>query len=125
LKFSPKVEEYRLRIGEYGSAPGKPYGVFLIPGPCGRPLRVMATDGTDTGWEHASVSTDKHLPNWLEMAWVKDLFWDAEECVVQFHPPHSRYVNNWRVLHLWRHRTIEFPLPPDILVGIKELGTLA
>jgi hypothetical protein len=26
---------------------------------------------------------------------------------------------------MWRCRTKEFPTPPDILVGIKELGTLA
>src|SRR5262252_9403806 len=129
MKFSPKLEEYRLRMGDYASPPGVRYGMFYMPGPCGRPLRIMATDGNDPtappeqrAWEHCSVSTDKHIPNWTEMNFVKDLFWSPEECVVQFHPPRSEYVNNFSVvLHLWRCKTVDFPLPPSILVGIKEL----
>jgi hypothetical protein len=128
MKFSPKLEEYRLLIGDYGSRPGEPFGVFMMPGPCGEALRAMADYGADTGWEHVSVSTQrgKRIPNWQEMCFVKNLFWAPEECVVQFHPPASRYVNNYSVvLHLWRCTRQDFPVPPDILVGFKELGTLA
>jgi len=28
--------------------------------------------------EHVSVSLEKHCPNWQEMYFVKDLFWDEE-----------------------------------------------
>jgi hypothetical protein len=58
------------------------------------------------------------------MCFVKDLFWDVEEVVVQFHPKKSEYVNNFRVLHLWRPTNGVFPTPPAILVGFKELGEL-
>jgi hypothetical protein len=34
------------------------------------------------------------LPEMEDMCWIKGMFWDAEEVVVQFHPPASEYVNN-------------------------------
>jgi hypothetical protein len=126
MKFSPKLEEYRIRSGDYGSRPGKPYGAFEVPGPCGERLTIIAADGKDTFWEHVSVSTRRRIPNWTEMCFVKDLFWTPEECVVQFHPPASDYVNNYsKVLHLWRCTNREFPRPSSILVGVKEMGELA
>jgi hypothetical protein len=126
MQFSPKLEEHRLRKGAYSSRPGATYGVFELQGPCGEKLTIVVADGVETGWEHVSVSTKRRIPNWIEMCWVKDLFWSPEECVVQFHPPASRYVNNYsKVLHMWRCTKQEFPMPPDVLVGFKELGTLA
>lgn len=54
------------------------------------------------------------------MCWLKDQFWDEEECVVQFHPPRSDYVNNHPfVLHLWKPLAVEMPRPPSIAVGFK------
>lgn len=59
------------------------------------------------------------------MCFVKSLFWPPEDCVVQFHPPASEYVNNHsRCLHMWRWSRGDFPTPPAILVGVKELGEL-
>lgn len=125
MKFS-HLEEYRLRMGDYASRPGDSFGAFLMPGPCGEALTVIAVDGKDTGWEHVSVSTKRRIPNWQEMCFVKNRFWEPEDCVVQFHPPHSKYVNNYSVvLHMWRWTDGDFPQPPEILVGFKELGTLA
>jgi hypothetical protein len=58
------------------------------------------------------------------MAFVKDLFWHDDECVVQFHPPKSEYINNHPYcLHLWKP-PYEVKLPPSILVGVKEAGEL-
>lgn len=133
MKINPLLENYRLCTGEYRTRAGEQRGAFLIPnGPTGRQLTVIADDGTDRneprqllGWEHVSVSLSKHkpnLPNWIEMDFVKRLFWDDEECVVQFHPPRSQWVNNVPVLHLWRWRGGEFPMPPSLLVGAKEVG---
>jgi hypothetical protein len=60
------------------------------------------------------------------MCFVKNLFWDPDECVVQFHPPESEYINNHpNVLHLWRNNRIRFPMPPSIMVGVKELGEIS
>ncbi len=61
------------------------------------------------------------------MAYIKDVFWDPEEIVIQYHPPRSQYVNNHpHVLHMWRPLGFEIPLPPISTVGIpgaKVLGT--
>jgi hypothetical protein len=102
-------------------------GAFMVMGPNGVTLRIVASDGRHAdamGWEHVSVSLDgmNRCPNWPEMCFVKDLFWDEEEAVIQFHPPRSQYVNHHpTTLHLWRHRlrTAEYVLPPSILVGPK------
>lgn len=95
-------------------------GVFLIP--ASRLLfRVIAGDGG--GWQHVSVSIDDvpRCPNWQEMCMIKDLFWEPEDVVVQFHPKKSEYVNlHPHVLHLWRCIDgREFPTPPPIMVGPK------
>lgn len=85
----------------------------------GKTLAVMANNGM--GWEHVSVSLKNRTPNWSEMNFIKGLFWDKDDCVVQFHPPESEYVNNHpNCLHLWRKIGYEFPLPDSIMVGIKE-----
>ena len=57
------------------------------------------------------------------MCQVKDLFWEEEEVVVQFHPKKSEYVNMHEgCLHLWRSTEKEFPTPPSILVGYRKLN---
>lgn len=103
-------------------------GVFLVQGPCGQSLRIIASSGDHAeaeGWEHVSVSTRRRPPNWQEMCFVKDLFWEDEECVIQYHPPRSEYVNNHPYcLHLWRNTFKSFPLPPSIMVGVKDAGLL-
>jgi hypothetical protein len=112
-------EEYRVQILPYVSKTGDRYGIFIVPYKSFK-LRIMAVDGKDTGWEHVSVSLKNRTPNWDEMCFIKSLFWDDEETVIQFHPPKSEYVNNHpNCLHLWRHVTNEIELPPSILVGIK------
>jgi hypothetical protein len=59
------------------------------------------------------------------MCWVKDAFFNEDECVVQYHPPKSDYINNHPYsLHLWRNVAIAFPMPPGILVGLKSEGIL-
>lgn len=56
------------------------------------------------GWEHVSVAPyDGHTPTWDEMCQIKDIFFDDEEVVLQFHPKKSQYVNMMgNSLHLWR-----------------------
>jgi hypothetical protein len=115
-----RVEQYRIVVGFHASNRGDPFGAFEMPGPCGERLTIIATDGAGTDWEHCSVSTRRRIPNWTEMAFVKNLFWDSEQCVVQFHPPASEYINNYSVvLHLWRWKRGDFPTPPSMLVGVK------
>jgi len=99
-------------------------GRFLVQGPFGCKLSVISDDGALTGWEQVSVSTDRRRsPNWPEMCFVKDLFWDEEECVVQYHPPLSQYVKNHPYcLHLWKPTQGTLLAPPSSLIGIVGLG---
>jgi len=128
MKFSPKLEEYRVRTGHYASCSGDDFGAFEILGPHGRILRVIASSGDASlgvDWEHVSVSLSNRCPNWIEMCFVKSLFWDEEETVMQLHPPKSKWINNHpRCLHMWRPTKQEIPLPPDETVGDKKLGML-
>lgn len=69
------------------------------------------------GWEHVSVGMKHRCPTWEEMCIVKNLFWDENECVVQFHPPKKDYVNcHPYVLHLWKRSGAEYELPPKEFV---------
>jgi hypothetical protein len=120
-------EDYRITAG--GMASDASYGnngAFAVPGPRGFKLNVIAGDGL--GWEHVSVSVKDaaRCPTWDEMCAIKELFWDGEDCVVQYHPPKSDYVNNHPyVLHLWRPVGVEMPRPPHELVGVRKNSGVA
>lgn len=85
----------------------------------GRSFFCIASNGG--GWEHVSVSPCNQkrntCPTWEEMCAIKDMFFEPEETVVQYHPPKSDYVNNHPYcLHLWRPTTKEIPRPPTQFV---------
>ena len=64
---------------------------------------TVAIGRNEGGWEHVSVELyARRLPTWEEMCYIKELFWEDEEEVVQIHPKHSHYVNITEALHLWR-----------------------
>jgi hypothetical protein len=81
-------------------------------------LRIIASWGG--GWEHVSVSTwTKKCPTWEDMCFIKDVFWNDDECVIQYHPARENYINNVsNCLHLWKPQNQEIPIPPKIFVGI-------
>jgi hypothetical protein len=106
----------------FASKTGERMGAFRLRYPSSmKEMQVIISDGSDwaalglpgPAWEHVSVSLKDRCPTWEEMAWVKSLFFGDEECVIQFHPPRSRYVNRHRFcLHLWRPVGVEMPMPP-------------
>lgn len=106
--------KFRLRNGILGSDDSYGNnGFFVIPNrfaPGNKSvLAVQASDGD--GWEHVSVSIEFRCPTWDEMCYIKNIFWDDEDCVMQLHPPKSKYVNNHQFcLHLWR------PISENILI---------
>lgn len=114
------LEHGRVRTGPYRSdASYGLTGAFSFPGPCGTQLVVIAS--SEGGWEHVSVSTKTRCPNWEEMCFVKDIFWQDEEAVMQLHPPKSSYVNcHPTCLHMWRPVDGTIPLPPSEMVGPKQ-----
>ena len=83
-------------------------------------FHCIASDGA--GWEHVSVTLNKkRCPTWQEMCLVKDMFWDSEDVVIQYHAAKSEHVNNHNYcLHLWRPIDKKIECPPSILVGVKK-----
>ena len=74
----------------------------LVDLPKGIRAHLVVGENED-GWEHVSIELyARRLPTWEEMCFIKDLFWDDEEEVVQIHPKKSHYVNLTEALHLWR-----------------------
>lgn len=111
---SNSLEKYRVAL--YGNEGDKYNGVFRnIPLPSGAKACVVISNGG--GWEHVSVSIKGRCPRWQEMCYIKDLFFEDEEEVVQFHPKKSEYVNVHNTcLHLWRPTTGDILTPPQIFV---------
>lgn len=115
------LDKYRLsdaerRIG--GTAGDGGNGIFKVYVE-GRSFFCVASNGG--GWDHVSVSPcnkkRKVCPTWEEMCAIKDMFFEPEETVVEYHPPKSEYVNNYEYcLHLWRPQNVEVPRPPKIFV---------
>jgi hypothetical protein len=119
------LNKSRVRQGMYGS--DESYGFngmfeFVIPDEL-RAVRCIASDGM--GWQHVSVSfgpNSKATPSWELMCKIKDLFFEEEDTVVQFHPAKSQYVNyHAGCLHLWRSLEKEQPIPHLIMVGPKAV----
>ena len=116
-----KVPElYRMFNGPLGSTPDYGNnGAFHVRLPSR--LFVMCIASDKLGWEHVSVSLSNRCPWWDEMSYIKDLFWEKSDTVVQFHPSEDNYVNNHRyTLHLWRSTEKPQEMPPSILVGIRD-----
>ena len=112
-------EKYRIKSGPFAS--NESYGnngaFWVKTKKC--VFTVIASD--QMGWEHVSVSLPSRCPTWEEMCYVKDLFWEKHETVVQYHPAESEYVNmHPYCLHLWKPIGVEIPTPPTILVGPKR-----
>lgn len=69
------------------------------------------------GWDHVSASLSNRCPTWEEMCIVKDVFFNEDECVVQYHPSKADYVNRHPYcLHLWKPQDQEIPMPPKFMV---------
>jgi hypothetical protein len=112
------------------SPEGSTFGAFMIPHPEKGHFKfeIIATDGKECradlepDWEHVSVKVRDvngltRLPGWAEMDYLKSLFWEESEVVVQYHINGPNKINlSPHVLHLWRHATLPFPTPPQIFV---------
>lgn len=117
----------RVRSGEYGSDDSFGFNGMFEIALSGEARRIRCIASNGQGWEHVSVSFGpgaKSCPSWEVMCRVKDLFWNDDDVVIQFHPAKRDYVNNHPgCLHLWRCTDgREQPVPPSILVGLKALN---
>lgn len=115
------LDRYRVRGGDMASTPEDGFnGMFVVPHHKYKKTKFQIIASNGMGWEHVSVTYrgKGKIPTWYDMCYVKDLFWDEEETVMQLHPPKSQYVNNHpNVLHLWRPTDQKIPAPPIFMVG--------
>jgi len=114
-------EKFRLKTGDYKTRKNDgnngAFFVYSLKNPK-MVFKIIASDGM--GWEHVSVSLPSRTPIWDEMCFIKNIFWDDEDAVIQFHPPKNDYINNHPFcLHLWRPTETKIKLPDSILVGVK------
>lgn len=78
-------------------------------------LKVLV--GCGNGWDHISVSLSKRCPTWQEMSFIKSLFFEDDETVMQLHVPSGDHINiHDNCLHLWRPHDLQIPLPPSVMV---------
>lgn len=121
-------EQYREQNGRFGTTEAVGFnGAFLLPRRVakaifqnkGRYYQCLISDGM--GWAHVSVSipSDRRCPTWEEMCYIKSVFFEDTDCVVQYHPSKDQYVNNHPYcLHLWQSLDVQFPTPLKQMVGI-------
>jgi hypothetical protein len=124
IRDNIEIERYRVVVGKQASSrEDGNNGVFAIGIPNnGGVIVCIASNGMS--WEHVSVHVIVSLepetlrtPTWDEMCAVKNLFWEEDECVVQYHPPKTAYINaHQNVLHLWKSIGRKIPMPPLKLV---------
>jgi len=115
-----KYRDTHLEKAIYGCSGDDQNGLFEIP--CkktNKRLTVLASNGL--GWDHVSVSASSRIPLWIEMCFVKDLFFESDETVIQFHPRKEEHINySPNCLHLWRNQNYIHELPPGYMVGFME-----
>lgn len=115
MKNLSYLDQYRVEL--FKGVLGDEYnGAFKIPID-NKIFNVIASNGLD--WEHVSVSimNVQRNPTWLEMCKIKEMFFEDEEVVIQYHPKKSEYVNlHEYTLHLWRPTAKDIPTPPIIMV---------
>jgi hypothetical protein len=116
-----KFEKYRYDHPNYKIAPaGSIEGSFFIKYK-NKTLAVIS--GCGDGWDHVSISLQHRIPTWPEMAYIKDIFFEPDELVIQFHPPKEKYVNLCkRSLHLWRPWDQKIELPPEWMLTYRPGG---
>lgn len=112
-----ELEAARVAVGPMASKPEYGFnGAFVVKRD--HRTKFVCIASTGGGWDHVSVEVKmrgslRRLPTWEEMCWIRKLFFEDEEIVVQYHPPKSQYVNvHPFVLHLWRDQRGAIPLPP-------------
>ena len=106
-------------------------GGFCVPYSADIYLICVAADRMD--WEQVAVflvdgelNDVQRCPTWEEMCFVKELFWDEEDTVLQFHPKRSEYVNyHPYMLHLWKVAFLDHALPPrEYLTDDSDIDAL-
>lgn len=124
MKNLNTLDQYRRPY--MGMAGDELCGFFVIPSENGK-FKYCVIAVSNEGWDHVSISIRtpneenpiNRCPKWDEMCFIKNLFFDEEETVIQYHPAKKDYINNHPyVLHLWRPTDEVLPTPPTWMIGV-------
>ena len=104
-------------LTRYGNAGNEENGMFTVPSPIDKvDMVVIASVGE--GWEHVSVSRKNRIPNWKEMQFIKNMFFNDDQTVIQYHVASSDHINvHENCLHLWVPIDQALPVPPKWMVA--------
>lgn len=119
-KLPKNLVKYRVNLPDYEQvADDSIQGAFVIPY-ANAELRIVSSNGA--GWDHVSVSVAGRCPTWDEMHWIRKLFFEPNETVIQIDPPEHDYVSFHRhTLHMWRNQRQVIDLPPKWMIApIKD-----
>lgn len=94
---------------------------FSVPLNDNKEAFVIASENF-MGWDHVSahiISVESgalnRTPNNEEMQFLRNLFFEDEEVVLEFHPAKKDYINNHSyVLHMWRSTDNIFSFPKQV-----------
>ena len=108
-------EQFREAAAGAESSPGSP-ARFRVPLPVFSSTACVQAALVE-GWEHVSVyvveNGKEETPTWEEMRAVRALFWDPDDCVLQYYPAEGSGVDRQlHTIHLWRPIGNEVPTPP-------------
>jgi hypothetical protein len=82
-----------------------------------RPEKLIVLCSNSAHWDHVSVSGEYRTPSWEAMCHIKELCFNEDETVVQYHVPCKHWINDHpHCLHLWKPQTRAIPRPPEKLV---------
>ncbi len=116
------LEEFRMPDHPtHASRRGHLFGTFAIRRGSSTVYVIAEQAHPIAAFEHVSAHVREangkmRVPSWAEMCWIKDLFWNDEETVVQYHVPRAEWVNTHpHVLHLWKPIDA-LPRPPIFAV---------
>lgn len=125
-------------------SPKKADGKYVIPHIKIDDYLFLVLASTGLGWDHVSITIWKNTykktridrktiktetipvnvercPTWEEMCFIKELFFEPTECAVQYHPPMADYISNHKwCLHIFKPQEMLLPMPPSVMVGLKN-----
>lgn len=95
---------------------------FLIPLNDNKKAFVIASEDF-VGWDHVSahiISVESgslnRTPNNEEMQFLRNIFFEDEDVVVEFHPAKKDYINNYSyALHMWKSTDNVFSFPKRVV----------
>lgn len=122
MKDLNKLNKYRQSKVEralYGRNGNEANGVFMIPCLANKRrailIKCIASNGQH--WEHVSASLSHRCPTWEEMEYIKRVFFEPHEVVMQLHVKETNHISKHPYcLHLWRPEDGFIPIPPIYMV---------